>query len=70
MHQFHKVKGTYNHQKDDCFLSYERDLIDVFQKKLFTTPTYHDYDHNLTLPRRKKLFLYLNVLQLIDFFGL
>ena len=27
MHQFHKVKGTYNHQKDDSFLSYERDLI-------------------------------------------
>lgn len=27
MHQFHKVKGTYNHQEDDCFLSYERDLL-------------------------------------------
>ena len=27
MHHFHKLQGTYNHQKDDCFLSYERDLM-------------------------------------------
>ena len=35
MHHFHKLQGTYNHQKDDQFLSYERNLLNkIFSKKI------------------------------------